>query len=141
MKCRLGFVSNSSSSSFVVIGNIGNCSNDLMSNIKEGTLFLGKKGTISFGWGPEVISDVFSRINFALIQSKYKPCWEQMLERVLKQTLGCENVISQLDEEKAYIDHQSSAVEGENTFIFDTDETLRKFLFCEDSKIVLNNDN
>jgi hypothetical protein len=41
----------------------------------------------------------------------------------------------------AYIDHGSSASEGENTEIFDNDEQLKSFIFNPDSYIQNQNDN
>ena len=43
--------------------------------------------------------------------------------------------------EWGYIDHQSSASEGENTEIFESEDTLKHFLFGKGSCIVLDNDN
>lgn len=141
MKCRIGFVSNSSSSSFVVIGNTGDESWQLKHNIQDGNLDLGHEGEVEFGWGPDVITDMDSRINFAFIQAEYNTEWMKMLEDVIKHEVGCETITWNVNDRYAYIDHQSSAGEGSNTEIFDDEDTLRRFLFCDDSSIHLDNDN
>lgn len=138
MKARAGFVSNSSSSSFVVIGSGDDCSKSVKWAIEEGgNITFGHHGETDFGWGPDTITDVFSRINFAKLQA-IKPEWEEMLDKVIKEVIECDSITWDVD---GYIDHQSAACEGENTEIFDDEETLKRFLFCEDSKIELDNDN
>lgn len=149
MKMRNGFVSNSSSSSFVVIGN-GN----LMTPPDVGAVFnLGEHGETEFGWGPDTLLDWESRLNFAYLQSQYggSKDWEKMLRDVVRDFLGCEiNPVITINWQDtgdtpgcvfAYIDHQSSAIEGRNIKIFNDRETLRDFLFDNDSSIVLDNDN
>lgn len=140
MKARQGFVSNSSSSSFVVIGETGNDSHEVKSLIMKGEVTLGNQGRDDFGWGPETIQDVFSRINFAKIQAENNTEWLKMLERVIKDEIGCDTIVWEMSD-YPYIDHQSNASEGENTEIFDSDDSLRRFLFCSDSLIELDHDN
>lgn len=139
MKQRLGFVSNSSSSSFVVIGS-GDCSNGIKrvkSRIEDGIIIFGREGETEFGWGPDTITDIFSRFNFAKLQA-IRSEWSEMLEKVIKDVTGCDSIMWDVD---GYIDHQSAACEGSNIEIFDNEDTLKNFLFCEDSMIELDNDN
>lgn len=142
MKVRKGFVSNSSSSSFIVI----NAENGHEYPKMEGSV-LGTIGETEFGWGEYVLDDVWSRINFAWVQAGYLGKME-MLESVIKRCLNMNEIEWALSKEYdepgkiwAYIDHQSSAAEGENTEMFDSEQMLEDFLFGVGSSIHLDNDN
>jgi hypothetical protein len=78
------------------------------------------------------------------------PEWLEMLERVIKESTGVEEIkwklidsweTTQEGYSTGYIDHASSAREGQNIQIFESDATLRAFLFGEASFITLDNDN
>jgi hypothetical protein len=146
MKIRNGFVSNSSSSSFVVI----NGSNLEVPKTKWHDLYIvGEGGVVEFGWGPDTITGFDSKANFAYLQILYannRYDWLQMLEEVIKEGLGVSRVMYDLSlncgfKNEGYIDHQSSASEGENTEIFENKDVLRDFLFGTGSYIELDNDN
>ena len=150
MKIRNSFVANSSSTSFIVIGG----------ESKPKTLYVGQDivvndefGTTEFGWGPEKIYDQESRIIFAYLQTLYlkHPSKVRMLETVIINHLKCKSIawkvtndyclVNNSDMVHGYIDHQSSAEEGRNTEMFDSEDTLTKFLFGTMSHIQLDNDN
>ncbi|MFW6002511.1 MAG: hypothetical protein ACOCQD_04150 [archaeon] len=163
MKIRNGFVSNSSSSSFIVIGT-GNLSipehNRADLNVPQDF-----GGQVEFGWGPETYYDFGSRLNFAYMQTQYASqngdpllqkalehtqghanSWLHMLEAVLRKNLGVTTINWNLDVDDysgdgGYIDHQSNAREGENTEMFNSIDELERFLFAEDSMIEEDNDN
>ena len=73
-----------------------------------------------------------------------------MLEKVIKDHTGVKEIQwkfagSWKDEDEdlpyAYIDHQSSAAEGENIECFQSEESLKDFIFGHDSFIQGGNDN
>lgn len=153
VKIRNGFVSNSSSSSFIVINNktyaklhdeINNV--DISQPLRVPQTF---GGETEFGWEKVKYEEIGSKINFAYIQAEVLGQeYIDMLERVLLDEFKVPSVEFNItddwdDEEKiwGYIDHQSSASEGENTEIFDNEAILKNFLFTEGSYIQGGNDN
>lgn len=146
MIIRQGFVSNSSSTSFI--------------NIVKGTLLLknaftnqileiGNEGHTEFGWETTTYDSPFDRINFAYIQamSTNNVAWIEALYETIKEHTNCSDIVNNLSLEYkknkiyAYIDHQSCATEGQNTEIFDSKENLLTFLFSDQSYIESDNDN
>jgi len=155
MKIRNGFVSNSSSSSYVVI-NKSNL-NDIIKFkylAKQDVVVIPlKNGEKEFGW--EVIRYTGeSKINFAYLQAMYanRPEWANMITKLLKENLDIERISVTIAcwngdynyvkvPDSGYIDHQSCATEGANIEIFNSEEDLKYFLFCDESYIQGGNDN
>lgn len=143
MKKRLGFVSNSSSSSFIVIGN-----SNKLDEISGELYRVGENGHTEFGWDIDDIRDIDSRINFCYLQilSTGNKVWKEMLEQVIKENSEVKTIDYLLKDDWegeccGYIDHQSGAGEGENTEMFDNKEKLKQFIFDSASYIHTDNDN
>jgi hypothetical protein len=142
---RLGFVSNSSSSSFLVT----NAKDGYVTPDWEGVLNAGYElGETCFGWGPERIDDIGSRVNFAFLQYIYSDdaSWYDMLNEVIRENTKVEYVnwfplMESHTHWNSYIDHQSNAGDGMNTEIFESKQTLKDFIFGKGSMICLDNDN
>lgn len=165
MKIRSGFVSNSSSSSFIVMGK-GRLS---LPEKNSDTLVVPDDfgGETEFGWEPKDYFDFGSKLNFAYLQTQngqeeLEPLLDlalkvtnksnnfrlELLEKVLKESMHVTEFIWNLtddydseDKTYGYIDHASAAGEGQNLEMFESEEEMRKFLFCNDSKIHTDNDN
>ena len=147
MKTRQGFVSNSSSSSFIVI----DASNGYGTFDVGWRLIVGDKGDAQFGWDNIKYDNIFDRINFAYIQTNYGEDVNQltMLEEVLKENAiglttihwGITDSYDDKDKVWGYIDHQSARCEGQNMEMFDSKQILKDFIFGKNSYIQGGNDN
>ena len=144
MKTRVGFVSNSSSTSFVVINTRNGYDTPPWGIVLTVDHRLGE---VEFGWGPDKLRGNGDRVIFAYLQALYdgSPEYISMLEQVIMsntqvKAIDWKVVIdSYTSSDYGYIDHQS--VGGENLEIFNDADTLRDFLFGKGSLIVLDNDN
>lgn len=162
MKIRSGFVSNSSSSSFIVIGSATPESIRLFRGTyggKEDLSITPDLGHHQFGWENEKYSRFWDKVFFAWIQAAYmqkerrkggRPEWMKMLNRVLKKHLKVKRIHWNVSmdtpqsgkwDEWCYIDHQSASHEGANVGLFESEDELTNFLFSTDSYIQCGNDN
>lgn len=164
MKTRKGFVSNSSSSSYIVIDRYGTPITSVQPPLEDGIFYGGEIGTTEFGWETCYYRSVWDKINFAYLQTQEVrddergAKWLEMLETLLKEKFRCEKIVWLITQEYfggtettpyidgrrliwGYIDHASSACEGENTEMFDSPVELENFIFRKDSYIRGDNDN
>jgi hypothetical protein len=141
MKIRSSFVSNSSSSSFIVIDNSGKY------NIPDWSGILDVENR-EYGWGPERLDGIMDRITFSYLQAAYLQNKKlvKMLEDVIKENTKITQInwIANLDGDGldySYIDHQSCSTEDMNVEMFDSKDALKNFIFGTKSYIQLDNDN
>lgn len=168
MKVRRDYVSNSSSSSFIIISNKGKFMKK-SSDIFEMTV-PAEGGEMDFGWQTAKYYDFQSKVNWCAIiicslrqQEQYdkaseklkidvtKPWFkademECMLKRVCKDRLGINVTVHMPEDEFGYslagIDHQSNVDETpENARMFMSDDKLYDFLANDHSYIDNSNDN
>jgi hypothetical protein len=160
MKIRNGFVSNSSSSSFVMIGNDGEHKKP---NYHEEFDPKGQRciripqtfgGETEFGWQVEEYYDFPEKLNWATLMAKKEESRWKMLKKVLKEDFNVEAVYDCLNwydedddnsnsfytrSENGYIDHQS--VDEDAAAMFKDTTELRDWLYGSKSFIHNDNDN
>jgi hypothetical protein len=168
MKIRLGFVSNSSSSSFVIwaLGTkkIVPCFDpDLMDwnkALKKCKIPQTFGGDCEFGWDRTTYSGFASKLNWAILQAQGIHKYEKMISNVLEKNFPAfttkhendfcfinnfaDDWVQEPESDKVYgyIDHQSHINESHgNADIFKTEKVLEQFLFNPDHYIQGDNDN
>lgn len=168
MKIRNGFVSNSSSSSFVVYGRdpskmIVNMPEYLYARVpslwgdERDTMVLPfTGGELNFGWQFEQYHDIRDRINFCVamiedmpedIRYEKKSMFEDIIKKHMPDKIATINYDynffhwDSIQPDNLYIDHQSSWREGENRELFESEKNLEDFIFNSDSYIQCGNDN
>lgn len=135
MKIRTGFVSNSSSTSFIIISD--SCNEDPKNfNIKDKTLKI--SGFYEFGWNIELHYDFNSKAAFCYLQCKDNSEHLNLLNAVIIDYLGCSKVIWDVDND-SYIDHQSMYTES-SVFKFKYN-FIKHFLFSTKSFLQMGSDN
>lgn len=188
MKLRSDYVSNSSSSSFIIIADTGedqtyNIQHDFLSYSENWTLYEipNTNGKHEFGWEWEDTCTFESKLNFIGIQllelfimkvRGWKPQYNtpytgedfdrlyEMVQKVCKEKFNFnvklrDDLIHMKiyhDKDRGYygyitmdgdyyIDHQSSAIEGECMEMFESEDALYNFLRFQESYIRGGNDN
>lgn len=136
MKIRSGFVSNSSSSSFVVIGHSGKFDKPFTIDGDDVIII---DDDYFFGWDFIRYTTVEDRIAWAWLQAQYanKPELLEMIKKAVFEVTGkkldCRADINR----ESYIDHQS-VDEGD---IFESMDELKSFIFDKESVVRTGNDN
>lgn len=165
MKIRTGFVSNSSSSSFIVYGtsmfneNAEKNFKSYLHRFIDYDIFRYNPPT-GFGWEFEIYNDWMTKFDWAFLQMyyhlydhEYTYYYDTMLEliklyfpevrKIETKRFGDEeysdNDDYENDEPDGYIDHQS--IGGENAEMLEDVNGLRNFILCDDSFICGQNDN
>ena len=146
MKIRAGFVSNSSSCSFLVLSD--NSKTWLEPNWGKVLTITNEDGESEFGWQNVKYHDFYSKAIFAYLLAQGLPTGSQradalfVLDRTIKNNSKVDTIEWEINLYKAYIDHGSTIEERpENGKIFKSEEKMRLFLFNDSSYIQNCNDN
>jgi len=169
MKMRQGFVSNSSSSSFIIMGNEQQPiapKHKISPYEKSLTIPDDLGGETQFGWQVQKYSTFEDRLNWAALGATYKAIkreagrysdyyykrlkpnkkWLNMLIKVLKKDFCLTHVDIRFNDDNmndvGYIDHQSGPADRpENFEFFKNEDSLRQWLYASGSQILCGNDN
>ena len=158
MKHRNGFVSNSSSSSFIVLSH-GNKRVDpiLPNNVLR--IPRSREDEDEFGWGRTHCSDFGSKLNYAYMQALYADdnFLKERLFKVLRANLGMDITIeerlvledqffeSEAEEDAYYEGNSIGRIDWQSTYgnssvpvdLFSSEENLDNFLFNPDSYVTV----
>jgi len=133
------FETNSSSSHSISISSRDNLFSNL-SQDEDGIITLNGG---QFGWSGGDFFDAETKANYCAVDSYNNPEEREMLRRVIKEHTGCKDVVFNINFEYdcgdvSYIDHQSHGTSQE---AFESEATLKRFLFNPESYITIDNDN
>lgn len=107
---------------------------DVLTPDEHGNIYINGDG--EYGWEVESYNNVGSKADYALIDQQSNPDRLEMLKRVIEQQTGGTVILNY--EPSGYIDHQSHGTTNE---AFESEETLKTFLFSKNSWICTSNDN
>lgn len=151
MKYRIGLVSNSSSSSFIIIDKNSHYEAANDAEIFNHTLVITPNFcNMKFGWENVIYDSWREKLIFSYLQAKYvnNQQWLDMINDVMCEHLGIKNIKWNINIDDycswntyAYIDHQSASYEGKNIEMFENKDVLKNFIFRRNSYIQGGNDN
>lgn len=98
-------------------------------------------GCYQFGWGPEDIFDIKSKIAYYYICNEFNEDALDLLKEIIREETGANEVLIDVNTDYtkgdySYVDHQSI-----DTAKYMSKENLKDFIFNKDSYIHLDNDN
>lgn len=96
-----------------------------------------------FGWEEEKYYDSLTKANYCAVDTQFDNDKRAMLEEVIKSHTGAKRVIINISDKYysgnySYIDHESHGTSHE---AFESEETLKEFIFNPKSYLKTDNDN
>jgi len=123
---------NSSSTHSMTIDSQHICYDSIIPNNKGEIELVGRE----FGWEWEKYHDPITKASYCAIHAKNSVRKIKMLKKVIKKHTGTKKVIMDID--GYHIDHQSLDIANE---AFESEETLKNFIFNRNSILFTGNDN
>jgi hypothetical protein len=141
MKREKVFETNSSSTHAISISTNENLIDMLFPNSDGVLVFDGGE----FGWQWEKFNDAETKANYCAVHVQmYCPGQKELFESAIKEITGAKEIKYNFSSDYgttinyAYIDHDSVGVVGK---AFESENTLKRFIFCFESWLCLGNDN
>ena len=96
-----------------------------------------------FGWGWDKFNDPLTKANYCALDNLHNPHRLELLKKVLKKETGANEILINISDDwnsstSSYIDHEGH---GTSVDAFLNEETLKKFIFGENSWLYIGNDN
>jgi hypothetical protein len=129
------FETNSSSSHSITI-NSSATNYTSISPDADGIITINTEG-YEFGWGYDRYNDFHSKASYCAVDQQNTEHNLEMLKKVIVEHTGAKEVKLIIDP-NSYIDHQSY---GTSADAFESEQTLKDFLFSKNSQLFIDNDN
>ena len=96
-----------------------------------------------FGWGWDKFNDPLTKANYCALDNLHNPHRLELLKKVLKKETGANEILINISDDWnsptcSYIDHEGH---GTSADAFLDEETLKNFIFGENSWLYIGNDN